>query len=358
MAAGLSIEPERIPEFRRALSRTVRERCEIALAEDPELHIDGYVALADLSLEFVEEMERLAPFGPGNPPLTLATRGVSVKGCTSVGRTNEHLKLTLEDEEGGAQEVLWWRAEESALPQGPFDLAYTARASDYQGQRAVQVEWIAARPIDEPVLLAPTDAPTIDVVDYRGTAQRQLVLQRLRTQKDVLVWCEGRADVEGWDRYALEPADDLVIWTTPPGAPELRAGLARVSPRTVHLFGVDPGLDHPKGFLTHLARLVKRAIATQAGRIELCALAAGTAQREETVRAGLAWLAARGDVVVLEERERSLQLAPGDESTSGDLSKTVTRLRELLEETAAYRAFFARADAEALIGSAQSPETQ
>ncbi|MEA3375783.1 MAG: single-stranded-DNA-specific exonuclease RecJ [Chloroflexota bacterium] len=355
MAAGLSIDPERIPEFRRALSRTVRETCERALAEEPILPIDGYVPLSDLSLEFVEEVDRLAPFGPGNPVLTLATRGVSLRGYTTVGRTGEHLKLTVEDEEGGTQQVLWWRAEESALPQGPFDLAYAVRASDYRGQRDVQVEWIAACPIEEPTAVLHPEAPTIEAVDHRGEPRPKETLQRLRAEEHVLVWREGKGEVDGRDRYALETSETLIIWTTPPGAPELRATLARVSPKTVHLFGVDPGFDHPKAFLTRLAKLAERAITTGGGLVELSALAAGTAQRQETVRTGLAWLEGRGHIVVLEERDSDVRLAPGEEVPSTDLSGVATRLTSLLEETAAYRTFFARADAETLIDGARAP---
>ena len=358
MAAGLSIEPERIPELRRALSRTVRDRCGAALAEKPALAIDGYVPLADLCLEFVAEVERLAPFGPGNPPLTLATRGVSIREHSGLGRTGEHLKVVIEDDIGETQAVLWWRGEASALPKGPFDLAYVVRGSDYRGQRDVQVEWVAAQPLEEDKAAAPPDVETIEVIDHRGTRNPRSVLERVRMGQDALVWCEGASGVKGSDRCALHLSDTLIIWTTPPGAPELRAALERVSPKTVHLFGVDPVHDDPRGFLTRLAGLVKGAIHTKAGVVEICALAGGTAHREETVRAGVAWLEERGDIVVLEERETRLRLAPAEDRPRVDHSGTVARLRALLDETAAYRAFFARADAEELICGTGGPRAK
>jgi len=354
MAAGLSIDPERISEFRRAVSRTVRETCEEALTSEPILQIDGYVPLGDLSLDFVEELERLAPFGPGNPALTLATRGLSLRGHSAVGRTGEHLKLTVEDEEGATQQVLWWQAEASDLPQGPFDLAYTVRASDYRGQRDVQVEWIDARPIEEPEMAPRLERPTVEVVDYRGVSNPRSEIEHLRARTDVLVWCEGKDTVGGQDRHGLRPSESLAIWTTPPGGPELRDALARVSPTVVYLFAVDPELDRPESFLTHLAGLAKRAMTKEGGLVELSALTAATAQRQETVRTGLAWLEAQGHVIILEEREDLVRLAPGDGSAGDRLSEIAERLRALLRETAAYRAYVARADAEDLINNAVS----
>jgi len=354
MAAGLSIAPDRIPEFRRALSRTIRETCDDALASEPALRIDGYVPLADLSLDFVEQVERLAPFGPGNPHLTLATRGLSLEGQTTVGRTGEHLKLIVEDEEGAAQQVLWWRANASALPAGPFDLAYTVRASDYRGQRDVQVEWMDARPLEEPEQRLERLPSEVEVVDYRTLSDPRTRLEQVQTETDVLVWSEGQDAVAGQDRFRLSPADALAIWTTPPGGPELRSVLAQVSPTTVYLFAVDPSLDRPDSFLTHLAGLAKRAITREGGVVEISALAAATAHREETIEAGLAWLEAQGHVIILEKRHHIVRLAPGDSSPSNGLSQAVERLRALLKETAAYRAYVARADAEALINNALS----
>ncbi|MGD2103626.1 MAG: single-stranded-DNA-specific exonuclease RecJ [Anaerolineae bacterium] len=355
MAAGLSIAPERIPEFRRAISQTVRDMCAGALASEDILEIDGYVPLADLSLDLVEETERLAPFGSGNPPLTLATRGLSLKNHTTVGRSGEHLKLTVEDEKGKTEQVLWWQAEASDLPEGPFDLAYTVRATDYRGQRHLQIEWIDARPIREPDVDRPLERPSVKVVDHRRVSDLRSALASLLAQPEVLVWSEGEDAVPGRDRYRLEPSTSLAIWTSPPGSSELRAALARVSPSVVHLFAVDPGLDDPRIFLTRLAQLAKEAMVKDGGAIELRTLAAATAHREETIRSGLAWLEAQGHLTVIEEAGGVVRLRRDSESTAHDRPEMAERLRALLQETRAYRGYVVRADAEALINNALSP---
>jgi single-stranded-DNA-specific exonuclease len=72
MAAGLSLDPERIPLFRRRLSRAVQGMLG-EVAREPTLAIDGALALEELTLELVADLERLAPFGPGNPGLVLAS---------------------------------------------------------------------------------------------------------------------------------------------------------------------------------------------------------------------------------------------------------------------------------------------
>jgi len=349
MAAGLSIEPERIPEFRRALSRDPQSFLKPREAET--LHIDGYLPLSNLSLDLAEEIERLAPFGAGNPSLTLASKGLVLKDHHTIGRTGEHLRLIVEDEAGVAQKVLWWRGAGEPLPEGRFDLAYVVRASDYQGQREVQMVWIDAREKEQEARGKEQEARgRLQVVDYRRESHPRALLERLREQEDAQIWAEAeaRAEVAGRDRRELGPAKALVIWSAPPGPAELQAALEKVSPEKVYLFSIDPGLDSPKAFLKRLTGLVKRATSSNEGRVNVSTLAAATAQREPTARAGLAWLEAKG-YLVAQGIDDEVHLTAGDQKTGDELSQATTRLQELLKETAAYRAHFARAAKEALI---------
>ena len=89
MAAGLSLAAGHIPEFRRALARTVAGMVGAAPAA-PALQIDGYLPLSELSLDLVDDLERLAPMGSGNPPLTLVARATwpSPPRARSVVATN------------------------------------------------------------------------------------------------------------------------------------------------------------------------------------------------------------------------------------------------------------------------------
>jgi hypothetical protein len=213
---------------------------------------------------------------------------------------------------------------------------------------------VDARPIEEPRPEGfwETLRVSVEIVDYRREPNPRQVLERLRVQEEVQVWseAEARAEVAGQDRYELKPAKVLVVWTTPPGPAELRAVLEKVAPTTVYLFGTDPGLDHPETFLKRLAGLTRYALNSRQGRVSVSTLAAATAQREAAVRQGMAWLAARGHLVMLSEDGDEIQLAEGNHTADPKgFQKPLGSLKALLEETAAYRAHFARADKVSLI---------
>ena len=347
MAAGLSLDAERIPEFRRKLARSVSDQLG-ELAAEPVLQIDGILPLADLSLELVADLERLAPFGPGNPSPVLVDRDLSLKSTALIGRTREHLQAVVEDAAGSTRRVLWWQGAGWPLPEGRFDLAYTVRASTFRGQRDVQVEWVDARPIAEPE--AAVEPPKPAVVDYRHQPEPVAILEQLRNEIDIQLWCEGEArrKLGGRDRTELESGETLVVWTTPAGRAELEDVLQRVQPKTVVLFAVDPGLDRPDAFLARLAGLVKRALGANDGQINLRMLAAATAQREATVRVGLRWLAARGHVRIAAEEGDEVRIESGDGVLRLEASVFMAQLQSLLEETAAYRRYFEQAEPDAL----------
>jgi len=347
MAAGLSLDAERIPEFRRKLARAVSDQPG-TLAAESVLQIDGILPLADLSLELVADIERLAPFGPGNPSLVLVDRDLSLKSAALIGRTREHLQAVVEDAAGSTRRVLWWQGAGWPLPEGRFDLAYTVRATTYRGLRDVQVEWVAARSLEDPEAAVGPSKPA--VVDYRHQPEPVAMLEQLCNELDIQLWCEGEArrELGGRDRSELTAGETLVVWTTPAGRAELEDVLQRLQPKTVVLFAVDPGLDRPDAFLARLAGLVKRALGAHDGQISCRVLAAAMAQREATVRVGLRWLAARGHVQLAAEEGDVVRIEPGDGILAVDTGALLAQLQSLLEETAAYRRYFEQAEPDAL----------
>jgi single-stranded-DNA-specific exonuclease len=316
----------------------------------PRLAIAGYLSLNSLSLELVADLERLAPFGAGNPPLVLAIRNLKASSVSPIGRDGDHLQILVEDENGITRRVIWWRGAGWPMPEGPFDLACVVRASTYRGQRDIQVEWIDARPVKLETIAFHRAA--LAVIDQRGQPHPMPVLQQIQAGEDVLVWGEGEArQIPGaCDRTQLRTADTLVLWTTPPGRAELRTALDIVQPRSVVLFAVDPRDSSPEAFLKRLAGMVKYALDHPNGPIALARLSAAAAQREAAVRKGLQWLEKRGLVQVAFLDDNLVDLAPGSgrREPQGE-NELLASINSIIAETAAFREFFQSADSAFLL---------
>lgn len=349
MAAGLRIPVENIAGFRRGLSRAVA----VQVGKDilpPTLSVDGYLTLSDLTLALVDDLERLSPFGPGNPSLTLASRDLRIVAKKEIGRDKQHLLLTVEDDAGTQQSVVWWRWNGASLPEDCFDLAYTVRANDYRGKRDLQVVWQDARVVESSTPAVMITSPTVEIIDYRREPHPLTLLKPLLVQHDVQIWREGpnAMATPGGVRTELQAASALVIWTLPPDPGVLRSVVTQVSPTRIYLFGVDPGLVTVESFLKHLAGLVKYALGQTEGNVSLSALVGATASRKSMVRLGLAWLAAKGLVTVVSEDGDALGLVSGGDRSDEQAVRLAAQLNDLLGEVVAYRRHFARAGVQAL----------
>lgn len=350
MAAGLSIDPERISDFRLAISRTVQEMG-IGIQREKDLQIDGYLTLPELSLELVEDFERLAPFGAGNPPLVFATRDLKLTGYAAVGRVNEHLQLTIEDELGHIQRSIWWQGAGHSLPEMKFDLAYSVRTSTYRGQHDVQIEWIDYRLAEAQSISLEEKKRPIEVIDLRGETEPLIRLNQLQGQEQLIVWGEAEAKLKitWYDRFSLYPAESLAIWTIPPGLNEIRAVLRKVKPSKVYLFGINPGMDEPEAFLRRLVGLLKSRIKSSDGIASLSTLAVSTAQRIPTIKSGLEWLDDHGHIRLLSIDDNEAKVEPGINKKKEDTRTSSSRLNSMLAESAAFRRYYLSADKDRLV---------
>lgn len=333
MAAGLSLDAENLFLFRRGLSQVVREM--LGQAEvDPKLNIDAYVDFADIDLSFANDIARLAPFGNGNPPLTLATKNVKVKSRRTMGSRGDHIDLRLEDVDGNEQRVVWWFGDLSEIPEGRFDIAYTVRANVFKGKREAMVEWLDARPA-EGVSIDLKTKSQFEVLDYRNHSNPQAMLKEtVSKHDDALVWSEGRVDVEGLNRYSLHEAKTLVVWTLPPDVLVWRAVLNTVQPETLVLFGKMPPITSAKQLIQEVAGLAKYALKNKAGIIYLSELASLTAQSEQAIIQAIKWINANSEMQLYHEDDDLYYIRMGGQA---DKSVDTKRLSLLLKETAAYR---------------------
>jgi single-stranded-DNA-specific exonuclease len=160
MAAGLALVPENISAFRRGLSAALA-----GCRSTPEeaATVDAIVDLPQLSIELLNAIQRLAPFGAGNPPVRLGCTGLQIVEETIFGKTKSHKRLLVQDASGHEQPVIWWGGAAEVSPQGTFDLAFTLSPDDFNGGSALQVEWLAAREWAP----APITTKLVEFIDWR-----------------------------------------------------------------------------------------------------------------------------------------------------------------------------------------------
>ncbi len=344
MAAGLALPHENLPAFQRGLSKAVESMLGEAALEAPSLQIDAWMALEELSFDLAEAIEQLAPFGAGNPPLTFASRNLSLQKVAPIGRSGEHIRLTVTDPQGHEQSVLWWNGAEENPPQGRFDLAFTLRASTFRGQRTLTLQFIDYRPVEEEAFEVKKNS--IEVIDLRSHPDPLKELSNGQEEEQVAIYVEGedRTRFNGFDRYEGKPSDVLALYTAPPGPSELKALLEAVDPHKVYLIARNLPVESSQDFLSRLAGMAKYAIQKKGGHSRISDLAVATVQREDTIRLGLEWLSASGYVTVTGKGDK-VNLSRGSGEASDYLRKELyIAVKGLLDETDSFQQYLATTD--------------
>ncbi len=350
MAAGMALDPEHIPAFRQAISYTVQQMG-ITIQQEKDLQIDGYLSLPELRLNLVEDLERLAPFGAGNPPLVFATRNLKLTGYAAVGRAAEHLQLTVEDELGHLHRSIWWQGAGYPLPEINFDLAYSVRASTYRGQRDVQIEWIDYRLAENESISLKAKKRSIEVIDLRSEPDPLSSLEELHKHEQLIVWGEAVSNktISSLDRFSLFPADILAILTIPPGPNEIRSVLETVKPTKIYLFGLNPGMDDPAKFLKRLVGLLKNRIKTSQGIVSLNSLAVATAQTVANIKSGLEWLDSNDYIRLISLKDDQAKIESGTRVKNKNAPSSASHLISMLAESAAFRRYYLSANKDRLV---------
>ena len=132
-AAGVTIAPDAIPAFREAFERHAAS----VLADDdlvPRTRIDGWVDAALLDDRAATDLEKLAPFGPGNPEPVFGVRARPSR-ARQVGAAGVHLKLVLADRDA----IAFQMGDRLALCQGPVEAAVSIGFDDWDGMRRLQL---------------------------------------------------------------------------------------------------------------------------------------------------------------------------------------------------------------------------
>jgi single-stranded-DNA-specific exonuclease len=140
MAAGLTLLPSRIESFTAAFEAYAKQH----LRDDDtvaRLDIDASVSLCQLTRDTAGQLERLGPFGQGNPRPVFATRGVRLAASPRrVGSKNDHLQFAITDSTATVRCVAFRMAhiEKKLLEADAFDIAYEAQLNTYNGNTTVE----------------------------------------------------------------------------------------------------------------------------------------------------------------------------------------------------------------------------
>ena len=149
VAAGLTMRSEDVEAFAAALAGHAGEHLSDADLQRTQ-RIDAVLAPAETSLELADELDRLEPFGLGNPGVMLLAPAAALHQVKRIGE-GRHLRMAVEL--GGFRCGAVWFGRGPAADElrsgGRFDVAYRLSRNEWNGSASAQMLVRAVAPVVE-----------------------------------------------------------------------------------------------------------------------------------------------------------------------------------------------------------------
>lgn len=141
-AAGVRVSSEKMYEFRErindyyhSLNLVDQERF---LNVEPDLDIEDF---SELSLEFLEDLKKLEPFGAGNEEPVFRLKNANISSLTRMGAEKNHLRLDIRDRFGHSLKLVSFYAPEKWFnldPDALIEPLIKVSLNDYNGIKSVE----------------------------------------------------------------------------------------------------------------------------------------------------------------------------------------------------------------------------
>lgn len=152
MAAGLTVERAKLDDFRAYMGEQLAERVAVAQAE-ARFQLDAVLDVGGATAELMDHLDRLEPFGPGNPAPRFAFEAVKIAKADIVGTA--HVRAFLEGRGGARMKGISFRTAGEPLGdallrnQGRrMHLAGRIKRDTWRGGDAVELHIADAAPAD------------------------------------------------------------------------------------------------------------------------------------------------------------------------------------------------------------------
>lgn len=342
LAGGLSIRAEHLHALRRRLSQAF-----VATAvpvEDAMPEVAAELPLDRVSLDFAYQVQRLGPFGQGNPLPKFKTSAVSVVSIAKLGKKGQHQRLIVQDNDGVRRHAFWWNSSEKPTPSGVIDLIYELGVSYFKDIPDVQMTLQSWEQVEAP------EHPVFDNITWVDCRQDNpgTLLKALKDHPDLMIWVEGIAKDKspGVPYSELGPAKELLIYTAPASQSIINKAIEKVEPETVYLLATPPPPQDLKTVMYLLRGLIQTVIKRMEGNTHLQKLAERLAVPSALVRSALLYLDAKGEISVdIGSRGKvfvHLQLENSERKQS--IERYRRDIEEQWEEVEAYRRYLQRVE--------------
>ena len=140
-AAGISIQKENIPELEQRLERYIGDRLPGQPA-NRRLHIDAKVEPSIITMDLVNQISLMEPFGEGNYEPVFEMDSVEVISAYAIGNEGKHLKMEIYKDGYTFQCIGFSMGERADEAKSGINIVFRPEINDFRGEKNLQLKLI------------------------------------------------------------------------------------------------------------------------------------------------------------------------------------------------------------------------
>lgn len=280
MAAGLAFGNEKHTSFEQvktALCKTIKE---MAQGKDlkPFINIDLELTPDDITLDLVDDISQLEPFGANNPSPIFAIKNLKIKEKRLMGENKNHLRLTCQAGNSEFNCIRWKDGDISLVKGDTLDIAFHPQKNEFNGNTTIQliIDDIHSEYLKEEEL------PKQKLHDHRKKTD---ILPQVNdyvknSKRNILIFAESKQildKLKPFDalfartitRDNLRPCDVLMLFDYPADRETFDKILNQTTPLAIHFMNYDLKYMDEEEFLKTVCKMLKFACHNNEGKVEL-----------------------------------------------------------------------------------------
>ena len=314
LAAGLGFTGTKtsFDVVKKALNTTIKEYTSTNDLK-PFINVDMLVEPQDVTVDLVEEISKLEPFGASNRSPVFAMNNLKVTQKKLMGSDNSHLRLNVS---AGSREftVIWWKHGDICLKSGDsMDLAFHPQINEFNGEISVQ---LIADDIHSEVLDAnePVSTCRYKINDCRGkTGILSSVNDYIKNSGRIIkIFAESKPIKDSLKSFAaifdniftrqdIPECEDLIFFDYPADRETLDLILDKTHAKRLHFMSYEQKIYDERDFFNTFSKMLKYACHNNGGKVELIRCASFLGKSVEVIEMILALYAEIGFINIIDK---------------------------------------------------------
>lgn len=251
-----------------------------------KIQIDAILAPEDLTVEFVENLSILEPYGEGNRSCIFGVENMTLKKFDVIGN-NSHLKMLFEspDKKIVFEGLIWNKNEHNIQVLDVADITFVPKINNFNDKKTVQLMikniYIKNREID----IKDTDfdenakvqALLVDhrkktnfyklLNSYLNHTNASVFLENQNVLKELTDYNEIKKSVK--TRFDIVKCEELVLLSAPSSEEDFSKIIKNASPNKVHIFNSQDKKIEINEFIKTISGMLKYCVTHSNGTIEI-----------------------------------------------------------------------------------------